>query len=655
MKKIFPLLLLAVFALATYAQINTRYLRINKLDNTTIEIPVAEIDSIDFITKDVTDTGTDTPTPPDTIPDIPTPPDTIPGTPIIPDTISEHEYVDLGLPSGTLWATCNVGASSPEGYGDYFAWGETEPKEDYSWETYKHCQGNASTLTKYCPNEYYGIVDNKTTLEPLDDAATVNWGSNWRTPTLADLLELHNHCTWESVGINSGQYGYRVIGKNGNSIFLPAAGYYYGTTLYHPNEVGLYTSANLHEDSFLDASGFAFGKSGTQLRGARESGRTVRPVRSGSPSVTPNPTPIYDVVLDADTLMGFVTGAGRYEEGTDITISATAKEGYVFTSWSDGVTDNPRTITVTGDVTLTANFNAVIIEKPTYTVTVHVDDVMGSVTGAGTYTEDEVAVLIITANEGYAFTEWSDGVTDNPRIITVTEDVTLTANFEPESTTCTITIQTNSLMGYVTGAGTYEQGDTVTIMAVAYDHYKFTGWSDGIKTNPRTIIVTKDVTLTANFEYSHPIASAGHDYVDLGLPSGNLWVTHNIGASSPEGYGSYYLRSEIPMWSGNWRLPTRNDFQELINHCTWTWITLNGNKGFYVEGSNGHHIFLPAAGDYNAEGLFGEGTTGYYWAEERDDRNYGYYLAFYSTNKEVTSKYGGIYVQMTVRPVCSGN
>ena len=108
----------------------------------------------------------------------------------------EHEWVDLGLPSGTLWATCNVGADNPEDYGDYFAWGETEPKVIYNWSTYKWCNGSVNTMTKYCTDSGYGTVDNKTELDPADDAATVNWGTSWRMPTLEQLDELLTKCTW---------------------------------------------------------------------------------------------------------------------------------------------------------------------------------------------------------------------------------------------------------------------------------------------------------------------------------------------------------------------------------------------------------------------------------------------------------------------------
>jgi len=143
--------------------------------------------------------------------------------PLSVDAGNEHEWVDLGLPSGTLWATCNVGADTPEGFGDYFAWGETAPKDDYSWETYRWCNGYFNTMTKYCTNGSYGTVDNRTELDPEDDAAYVNWGSSWRMPTMEQQLELRNECTWtwtERNGVN----GKLVTGPNGNTIFLPATG-----------------------------------------------------------------------------------------------------------------------------------------------------------------------------------------------------------------------------------------------------------------------------------------------------------------------------------------------------------------------------------------------------------------------------------------------
>lgn len=147
---------------------------------------------------------------------------------IIDDT---HEYVDLGLPSGTLWATCNVGATAPEEYGDYFAWGETKPKSEFTWENYKYSGGTNHLLTKYCNNDFFGyngFTDDLTELLPEDDAATVNWGENWQTPTVEQVKELVNNVNtstkWTTV---NGVIGRLVTSKKNNkSIFFPAAGCY---------------------------------------------------------------------------------------------------------------------------------------------------------------------------------------------------------------------------------------------------------------------------------------------------------------------------------------------------------------------------------------------------------------------------------------------
>lgn len=152
--------------------------------------------------------------------------------------------VDLGL--SVKWASCNVGAESPEEYGGYYAWGETEEKTNYSWSTYKWCNGISNSLTKYCTDSSWGTVDNKATLDPEDDVAHVKWGGNWRMPTSAEQTELLNSCTWSWTSVN-GVNGYRVTGPNGNSIFLPAAGYRYGEDVKGRGPYGYFWSATLRE------------------------------------------------------------------------------------------------------------------------------------------------------------------------------------------------------------------------------------------------------------------------------------------------------------------------------------------------------------------------------------------------------------------------
>ena len=252
MKKISSILLVLLLMLASFTA-GTQYPRGDVDHNGSVNIAdVATL--IDYL---LTGTWEDAPV---------TPPDT-------------HEYVDLGLPSGTLWATCNVGATAPEEYGDYFAWGETEPKDVYKWSTYKWCNGSYNTLTKYCTNSSYGTVDNKTELDPEDDAAYVNWGSSWRMPTYDQQTELRTECTWTRTTQN-GVNGRLVTGPNGNTLFLPAAGYRYDSSLNSAGSWGDYWSRTLHSGSPYNAYGVYFNADGVYWGNyGRNDGFAVRPVR----------------------------------------------------------------------------------------------------------------------------------------------------------------------------------------------------------------------------------------------------------------------------------------------------------------------------------------------------------------------------------------
>ena len=194
-------------------------------------------------------------------------------------TENGHTYVDLGLPSGTLWATCNVGASSPEEYGDYYAWGETETKSTYDWNTYKWCKGSENTLTKYCTSSSYSTVDNKKVLESSDDVAHVKWGGSWRMPTDAEMTELRENCTWTWT-TQGGKNGYKVTSKKkGNSIFLPAAGYRDDSSLDNAGSSGYYWSSSLYT-SYPDLAWYVDFYSSSVYRGHydRCCGQSVRPV-----------------------------------------------------------------------------------------------------------------------------------------------------------------------------------------------------------------------------------------------------------------------------------------------------------------------------------------------------------------------------------------
>lgn len=206
-----------------------------------------------------------------------------------------HAYVDLGLPSGLKWATCNVGATTPEGYGDYFAWGETEPyyteghsqenpctnwktnKAGYNWASYKWCNGSDSQ-SKYCTSSSFGTVDNKTVLDLEDDAAHANWGGSWRMPTKEEQDELRTKCTW-TWGYQNGVSGYTVVGPNGNSLFLPAAGCRINSGLNYVGSYGSFWSSSLDSDN-SDCAYFLFFRSDRvySCGDYRFYGLSVRPV-----------------------------------------------------------------------------------------------------------------------------------------------------------------------------------------------------------------------------------------------------------------------------------------------------------------------------------------------------------------------------------------
>ena len=191
-------------------------------------------------------------------------------------TENGYEWVDLGL--SVKWATMNVGATVLEEYGNYFAWGEIATKTTYDWSTYTLANGSYDALTKYCNSSSYGTVDNKTTLEATDDAATQLWGSNWRMPTIDEWQELRNNCTWTWTTLN-GINGYEVKATNGNSIFLPAAGYRDDDELDGAGSYGGYWSSSLDTGNPYDAQYvyFVYFNHYTYYS-IRDDGRSVRPV-----------------------------------------------------------------------------------------------------------------------------------------------------------------------------------------------------------------------------------------------------------------------------------------------------------------------------------------------------------------------------------------
>ncbi|MBQ0031128.1 MAG: InlB B-repeat-containing protein [Bacteroidales bacterium] len=263
--------------------------------------------------------------------------------------IAGHDYVDLGLPSGILWATCNVGATTPEEYGDYFAWGETEPKEVYSDNPYKW---NKDTGEKdKWGNTIYEYIYGSDNLDAEDDAATANWGSAWRMPTTAELAELINSCDWNwaedynGSGVN-GKLGTSKV--NGNTIFLPAIGFRNDTILYDGSN-GLYWSSMLKVNE-PDLAHCLYFNSGNIFWNQIGVGAGL-PVRA----VANKTTDIEEYVVSFYTQDSVLIESQKVEKGKSATaVDAPVVDGYEFIGWSDSSFTN-----VMKDLDIYAQYKAI--------------------------------------------------------------------------------------------------------------------------------------------------------------------------------------------------------------------------------------------------------------------------------------------------------
>ena len=216
-----------------------------------------------------------------------------------------------------------------------------------------------------------------------------------------------------------------------------------------------------------------------------------------------------------DPTMGSAYGSGTYNFNTTATLTAVAEYGYHFTQWSDGVTDNPRTVTVQNSATYTAQF-----EINSYILTVQSSNpAIGTTSGGGSYNYLTPVNITAIPNAGYHFTQWSDGNTDNPRLVSVTQNATYTAQFAINSYAVGV-VSNNTSMGSVSGSSTYNHNATATLTATAYYGYHFVQWQDGNTDNPRSIVVTDSAQYTAQFDYNNYLITTNSSNVTLGSATG---------------------------------------------------------------------------------------------------------------------------------------
>lgn len=611
----------------------------------------------------------------------------------------EHECVDLGLPSGTLWATCNVGANSPEEYGGYFAWGETETKNSYNWNSYIYSEDAKNTLKKYCDRSSYGyngFTDNLTELELCDDAALINWGENWCMPSADQLEELHLQCEWTWTTLNNIN-GFLVKSRtNNNSIFLPAAGTLVDSSCDAENQCGLYWSRTLFVGKPWKANNMFFnleiGGVSDDNSADRWRGCSVRPVRRNIKGHE-----YVDLGLPSGTLWAICNvGANSPEEkgGFFAWGETTTKDVYEWITYKycEGTGTSMTKYCTNNEQGTVDNLTELeLIDDAAY-VNWGEDWCMPSQQQFNELINEKYTSRIWTTQngvKGYRITSKVSGYTDKSIFLPVTGH------------------RTNNNTTYANARGYY------------WSRTLYTDFQEPCGTRLYFTSEAIDPNSYSNRRFGQGVRPVRrknldrHEYVDLGLPSGTLWATSNVGANSPEEDGDYFAWGETSTkslydwstykysngsnttitkyctldeygtvdnktqleliddaafmnWGENWCMPTIEQWKELVDECIWIWESKDGKNGYIVESkTNDNSIFLPASGWIRGNTYVDRNDRGCYWSNilgQYDDgldifECYdGLFLSFYSNQIDIGDKVGSTKIcGHTIRPVRLSN
>ena len=507
-------------------------------------------------------------------------------------SVSIPEAVDLGL--SVKWASFNLGAAKPEDYGDYYAWGETEPyysslnpltwkegkQNGYDWASYKWCKGSNTTLTKYCNNASFGnngYTDDKPRLDPEDDAATVILGGEWRMPAYEELEELDKKCSWEWTTQN-GVNGYKITGPNSNSVFLPANGGFWESIRFS-GEMCMYWSSSLYlfwatdpdfaHVIFGNKSYHDFDDDDGENELGRFRGYAIRPVY-GTQSIK------YDVErISLDK--------------TSLELSVGEKATLVATAFPEGAVNGSEYCLLWSSS-----------DKTVATVSLN-----GTVKGAGVGT----GIITVISPEGKK----------------ATCEVTVRPNVDvPEAVDLGLSVKWAS---FNLGASKPEESG---------DYYAW-GEKEPYYSSLNPLTWKED-------------NKAGYDWASyqlcIGTSDSILKYTNSDGKTVLEPADD---AAHVNLGRG-WRIPTKEEQDELRDNCTWEWISNNGVDGYMISGPNGNSIFLPVTG-WMGEADFWLPTYGIYWSssleQQRPYRAYGLYFYSEQINKR---GYNRCYGQ-TIRPV----
>ena len=558
------------------------------------------------------------------------------------DKIADHDYVDLGLPSGLKWATCNVGASSPEGYGDYFAWGETTTKSSYDED---NCPTKGKDESWLLSNGYINMNGN---LTPEHDAAHAQWGSTWRLPTKDEIQELVDNTTSTWVTDNAVE-GLLVTSKsNGKSIFIPAAGWCDGSVLKGGALTGNFWSS-MSSEKGADYFNVKFDEFKVRTC-ARYSGLSVRPVSGGKDAST--------TLTESMAASGMIGSYNYVDLGLPSGLkwatcnvgASTPKDYGDYYVWGETTTQSSY------DRNNCPAYN----KNSTWLLLNGYTDMSGNLSMAHDAaraqcgsswrmpTQAEIDELMentssrwITYNgvKGHLLTSKRNGK----------------SIFLPAAGYRSSSIVDAGSNGRYSSSSPYRNNtDDVCCISLSSDNIRKDDYSRYYGTTIRPVADGKEAALTLTESIAPTALVGGHEYVDLGLPSGLKWATCNIGATAPEGYGDYFAWGETKtkknydksstdkkdnewlkkkgyiddsgnltpkydaataQWGATWRMPSKAEIDELVENTTTMWITYNGVKGRLVTSKiNNKSIFLPAAGCRYGKELRDDGARAFYFS-----------------------------------------
>ena len=533
----------------------------------------------------------------------------------------DHAYVDLGLPSGLLWATCNVGADTPEDYGDYFAWGETTTKSTYNWSTYQYCNGSYNTLAKYCNKSNYGyngFTDKLTTLLPEDDAATANWGTDWRMPTKEEWQELFNNTTvtWTT---QNGVNGRLFTASNGNSLFLPAAGCRDDSSLYNAGSYGVYWSSSLNTGSPSSAWSFDFNSDDCGMSNYyRYCGQSVRPVRSLQPI-----TAQYTVIATPNDVEGGIVT--NIQQDLTCTLTATANDGYTFTNWTENdsvaLTNATYTFTVTGDRTLVANFTQNGGTVPT-----------GAINGLFSVSADQ-QVYFSKGNLQYQASTNTWKFAENQYDYVGSTNSNISSSYSGWI----------DLFGW--GTSGWNSGNT-------YYHPWDSNYSSESTYGPPGQYNLTGSYANADWGVYNPISNGGNQANQWRTLTQAEW-TYVFNTRSTTS-GIRYAKAKVNNVNGvilvpdNWSASTYSLRYTNSNGANFSSNTISASQWTTLESAGA--VFLPAAGYRYGTSVYAVGSDGYYWSASYYN-SYGAYVVYFVGSSLGADYYYRCY-GLSVRLVC---